>query len=152
MRHLFSSVVRVERLQLQLVNGRAVTDWALSPEAGADWVECRLDLNFMRPGKDIPAPINTGVVPDRIGIMFCAPDAPIKAGDRLVTIDNEYGRQPVKGTFEIKQIPDEALDYSDAHHIEVQVVETTQTIVNTFGEENTKPVPVDDEGEENIKP
>lgn len=138
MDHLFNSVVRVERMGLQLINGRAVTDWGPSPDAGSDWVKCRLDLNFLRPGKDVPAPINAGVVPDRIGIMFTYANAPLKAGDRIVAIPNEYGKLPVSGTFDIKQTPDEAIDYANAHHIEVQIVESTQTIVNTFGEENIK--------------
>lgn len=135
MRHLFNSVVRVESMQYIVRDGEAYTDWAVVDDPKASWLECRLDLNFLRPGKDAPAPVNAGVAPDRIGIMFCAADAPLKAGYRIVTIDNAYGQQPVKGVFDIKSIPDMALDYSTAHHIEVQIVEGVQAIENTFGEE-----------------
>lgn len=138
MDHLFNSVVRVERMQLGMENGRAELTWQPSPLPGANWVKCRLDLNFLRPGKDVPSPINAGVVPDRIGIMFTYADAPLKAGDRIVAIPNEYGMLPVSGVFDIKQTPDKAIDYASAHHIEVQIVESTSTIDNTFGEENTK--------------
>lgn len=132
MRHLYSSVVRIESMQLVVVNGEATSTWAVAPEEGADWVECRLDLNFLRPGKDAPAPINAGVVADRVGIMFCDADAPLKPERRIVTIPNSYGEEPVKGTFEIKAIPDVALDYSSAHHIEVQIIESVQQ----FGDGN----------------
>jgi hypothetical protein len=138
MDHLFSSVVRAERLQPSMVDGQVVIDWTPSPLAGSQWIKCRLDLNFLRPGKDIPAPINAGVRPDRIGVMFTYADAPIMEGDRIVTIPNEFGKMPVTGTFEIKTIPDEALDYNSAHHIEVQVVEAAQTQKSSFGEANTK--------------
>lgn len=133
MRHLFNSVVQVEAMTYTVRDGEAYMDWAIVP--GGEWVECRLDLNFLRPGKDAPAPINAGVAPDRIGIMFCGAEAPLKAGVRVVTIPNAYGREPVKGVFEIKSVPDMAIDYSDAHHIEVQIVEGVQEIENTFGEE-----------------
>lgn len=138
MRHLYNSVVQVESLQLQVVNGEAVTDWAVSPEPGSDWLECRLDLQFLRPGRDVVAPMNAGVAPDRFGIMFCGPDAPLKAGRRIVTIPNAYGQTPVEGVFEIKTIPDKALDYTSAHHIEVQIIESVQAIENTFGEQLEK--------------
>lgn len=139
MRHLYSSAVRVEVMKLQQVDGMAVVDWGLLDEPGAEWVKCRLDLNFLRPGKDAPAPVNAGVVPDRIGIMFCAADAPLRPGCRIVTIPNEAGKEPVKGIFEIKSIPDVALDYSNAHHIEVQITEAVHTIDTggDFGEEPT---------------
>ena len=74
--HLFNSVVRVERLQLVTTDGVAEMDWAQAtdPDPNAaemlKYLECRLDMNFLRPGKDIlPAP-EAGKAPDRIGIMF----------------------------------------------------------------------------------
>jgi hypothetical protein len=133
MEHLFSSVVEVQHLDLTVINGEAVTGWVTKTDEDASYLRCRLDLNFLRPGKDIPAPINAGVVPDRIGIMFCSPWAPIKAGDRIVCIPNEMGEMPVEGTFEIRAIPDRALDYASAHHIEVQILETTNSPENETG-------------------
>lgn len=134
MDHLFISTVRVEELQLTLVGGRPAMDWSQAHHEDAELdamlgaLKCRLDLNFVRPGKDIlPAPI-AGRAPDRIGLCFTYAYAPLKAGQRLVTIPNEYGELPVSGTFEIRVIPDLALDYSTGHHMEVQILETNQKL------------------------
>lgn len=134
MEHLFNSAVRVERLQLTVVGGRPIMDWAQATDDDPalndmlQFLKCRLDMNFLRPGKDIlPAP-EAGKAPDRIGIMFTSPYAPIRAGDRIVAIPNESGKTPVEGTFEIRQIPDEAIDFSERHHIEVQIIETNQQL------------------------
>lgn len=122
--HLFNSVVRVEELQAVVEDGTAISTW--NPVAGMEKVKCRLDLNFIRPGKDIlPAPV-AGKVPDRIGILFASVGTPLKPGQRVVAVPNKFGKMPIKGTFEIRVVPDEAIDYSDAHHIEVQVVEVAQ--------------------------
>lgn len=134
MDHLFNSAVRVERLQLEVTDGAASMTWqqATDPDSALNsmlaYLKCRLDMNFVRQGKDIPMAPVAGKAPDRIGVMFTYPYAPIKAGDRIVTIDNEQNEQPVKGTFEIRAIPDEAVGFTSRHHIEVQVVETTQDL------------------------
>lgn len=134
MYHLFNSVVRVERMELITDDGIARMDWVQAtdedPNAQAllERLPCRLDMNFLRPGKDIaPAP-EAGKAPDRLGILFTYPYAPIKAGDRLVAIENDWGLIPVKGTFEIRVIPDEAQDFAKTHHLEVQVIETNQRL------------------------
>jgi hypothetical protein len=124
--HLFASVVRVERMGLTQVDGVATMDW--SPVDGGEYVRCRLDLNFLRPGKDIaPAPV-AGKAPDRIGLMFCSSDAPIRAGDRVVAIPGDDGTVPVSGTFEIRVIPDLAMGFSAPHHMEIQILETNQDL------------------------
>lgn len=132
--HLFNSRVRVEEMKMTRdTAGHAVMDWAQAtdpdPEKQAllESLPCRIDLNFLRPGKDQPAAPAAGVKPDRIGVMFTYPYAPIKAGQRIVTIPDALGREPVHGTFDLRVPPDEAIDYSQRHHLEVQVVETTQT-------------------------
>lgn len=134
MYHLFNSCVRVEELQLVVTDGVAAMDWAQAtsedPNAQTllERLPCRLDMNFLRPGKDIaPAP-EAGKAPDRLGIMFTYPFAPIKAGQRVVAIENDWGLIPVKGTFEIRVIPDEAQDFSKTHHLEVQIIETNQNL------------------------
>lgn len=134
MDHLFNSAVRVERLQLEVTDGVASMNWQQATDADVAlnamlaYLRCRLDMNFIRQGKDIPMAPVAGKAPDRIGVMFTYPYAPIKAGDRIVTIDNEKNEQPVVGTFEIRAIPDEAIAFSSRHHIEVQVVETNQDL------------------------
>lgn len=129
MDHLFNSTVKVEEQRLTVSNGLAETTWQIVEDPMLAALPCRLDLNFLRPGKDIlPAPV-AGKAPDRVGIMFTYPHAPLKAGYRVTAIpDPEYPDLPipVKGTFEIRVVPDVAIDYSSAHHIEVQVVEVAQ--------------------------
>lgn len=84
---------------------------------------CRLDLQFMRPGKDVPPPNVTGRAPDRFGLMFCSNTPFLKAGQQLRTIDG-----PIVGIFDIRNIPDVALEYRGGHHIETQVAESAQRL------------------------
>jgi hypothetical protein len=92
-------------------------------------LKCRLDLTFLRPGKDQPAPIVAGRAPDRAGVCFfdLATDVNgvplVVAGDRLQAVAG-----PIFGTFEIRLIPDVAQDLTGAHHVEVQVVEVSQML------------------------
>lgn len=123
MEHLYASRVKVQRLQLRVAEGRtAMHDWSDQEGTLANF-PCRLDLLFLRPGKDVPAPFEAGVARDRMGVMFCSSDVPLLAGDRIVTLSG-----PIKGSFEIRSVPDQAQDYGAAHHIEVQVIETNQTL------------------------
>jgi hypothetical protein len=92
-------------------------------------LQCRLDLTFLRPGKDQPAPVVAGRAPDRVGVCYFdpAPDANgaslVRAGDRLQCVQG-----PIYGTFEIRLIPDVAQSLIGAHHIEVQIVEVSQML------------------------
>ena len=126
MQHLFSSAVKVQRSQLTVVDGQATMSWQdqLAPLA---YVKCRLDLNFIRQGKDALPAIEAGRAPDRVGVMFVAATVPLKAGDRIVTLSG-----PVSGTFDIRAIPDIALDYASGHHIEVQIIETNQQLAGVW--------------------
>lgn len=126
MEHLYMSTVAVERIQLTSEDGQAVMDYDVVE--GLERVPCRLDLNFIRPGKDIPAAPVAGKAPDRMGLMFCDTYWDIRGGDRVKTVINADGKMPVSGTFEIKVIPDMAIDYDSAHHQEIQVVETNQNL------------------------
>lgn len=142
--HLLNSRVAVDRLQLSTKDGRADTIWVAQPEP-LNYVRCRLDLSFLRPGKDIPQAVEAGKAPDRIGVLFCEPDAGFRSGDRLRAIANDVGLIPQPGTFEIRVIPDPAQDYSQVHHIEIQIVEVSQNFIDS-----TRPfpggVPYDDVG------
>lgn len=137
MKPLFNSAVRVERLQLLVVDGVASMTYsqATSPDSALNdmlqYLPCRLDMNFIREGKDaVPASV-AGRAPDRVGVMFTDPYAPIRAGDRIVTVPNDRGEMPVSGTFEIRAIPDEAVGYYSRHHIEVQIIETGQELTQS---------------------
>jgi hypothetical protein len=92
-------------------------------------LKCRLDLTFLRPGKDQPAPIVAGRAPDRTGVCYfdLATDGEgvplVLAGDRLKCVAG-----PVFGTFEVRLIPEVAQDLTGAHHVETQVIEVSQML------------------------
>ena len=161
MQHLFNCAFRVERLQLTNVGGRAVMDYAQATDDDPalndmlQFLKGRLDLNFLRQGKDVlPAPV-AGRASDHVGILFTFPYAPIKAGDRLVAIPNEQNKIPVPGTYDIREMPDVAIDFSDAHHIEVQVIEVGQELTdeNWPGEDPIDDdAPLPDPDDEEIEP
>jgi len=135
-RGLYRSVAQVLRLQptLQAGGGMSVA-WApvtdiLDPYlATPGLIACRLDLQFTRPGKDAPMPVVAGRAPDRVGVLFY--DLPtdvsglplVKAGDRFQLVSG-----PVDGTFELRQVPEVAQDYTGAAHAENQVIETSQAL------------------------
>lgn len=136
LRMFYTSVCQVLRLNPSLDAGggmsftwdpvTAVVDHYLNTPG---LLQCRLDLTFLRPGKDQPAPIVAGRAPDRTGVCYfdAAPDANgaslVKAGDRLQCVQG-----PIFGTFEIRLIPDVAQSMIGAHHIEVQVIEVSQML------------------------
>ena len=82
-------------------------------------IRCRIDLNFIRQGKD-PMWMPTIARPDdRTGVMFFMPDAPVKAGMRAKIIKGP------KGIFQFKSAIDEAWGYSSIEHLEVGVAEVS---------------------------
>lgn len=127
MRHLYSSRVEVLRLSRELVDGTSKYTWGrvqsiLDSELGLPGeMMCRFDLQFVRPGKDQPMPVEAGRAVDRTGVMYFDVTEHVKAGDRVRHISGPY-----TGTFEIRNTPDAAPDFSGAHHMEVQVVEVAQ--------------------------
>lgn len=123
MQHLFNTVGHIERLRRSIVNGAAQTSWVPVTDPQLAYIRCRLDLNFLRPGKDQPAPYVAGTAPDRIGIMFVG-ILPIRAGDRFVADSG-----PVEGTFEIRSTPDVAITARPTgHHMEIQIIESNQSL------------------------
>lgn len=123
MNHLFSSKVDVYRLHTVGINGIPSYDY----RKVLSQVSCRLDIGFLRPGKDQPMASENGRAPDRVGVMYCSPDVPLKPADRITAVTG-----PITGTFEIKVIPDKAVDFSSVHHIEVQVVEVAQQLTAAY--------------------
>lgn len=106
------------------VNGRPMMDYVDLP-APMNYVRCRLDMNFVRPGKFEPPAISAGRAPDRVGVMFLDPWVPLHAGHRVVAI-----KGPVTGTFDLKNNPDMTVAFSKAHHQEVEIIETSQDTSN----------------------
>ncbi len=133
MRHLFNSVFRAERSGISQSDGIADLGWVPAgttddEKAMLSWIQGRMDLQFVRQGKDAPIAIQAGEAPERSGVFFCGPEyqGVLKAGMRLVSIPNAIGQEPVQGVFDIRAIPDVAIDFAFAHHIEVQVFEMIQ--------------------------
>lgn len=131
---MYASHVEVYRNQISTVNGSMRSAWqkiseTTDPLLGIPGeMKCRIDLGFMRPGKDQPSAQVAGRAPDRMGVLLCDPTPYLKAG---YIVRCKYG--PITGTFEIKTIPDTAVDYSSAHHLEVQVIEVAQSAVDFPG-------------------
>jgi hypothetical protein len=136
MRMFYTSTCQVLRLDRALGAGGGMTfTWpALTTVVDPvldqpGLLQCRLDLTFVRPGKDLMAPAVAGRAPDRIGVCYydLATDANgiplVLAGDRLLCVAG-----PIYGMFEIRPIPDVAQDLIGAHHIEVQVTEVSQML------------------------
>ena|SRR5882672_11051165 len=125
MEHLFNSRVKVQRLDPSASNGMATYTWVDQPSP-LDYLKCRIDVQFLRPGKDIPKPFEAGKAPENTGVLFYSRDVKLLAGDRLVCVPNDAAELPVEGVFEIRNIPDTAQDAARSHHFEVQVFEVAQ--------------------------
>lgn len=127
MRHLFHTRAEVLRLSQARVNGVPQMTWQKVPAIVDKWLgvsgemKCRIDLSYVRPGKDQPMPVVAGRAPDRVGLMFLSATKYILAGDRIHCVAG-----PIRGTFEIRAMPDVAADFFVAHHMEVQIVEVAQ--------------------------
>ncbi len=134
MRHLYNSRVDVLRLfegEFQfgtLTQSYAKLTTVVDPVLGVPGeLQCRLDMQWVRPGKDQPVPVQAGRAPDRVGLLFCDYGVDLRAGDRIRPTAG-----PITGVFEIRVVPDAAVDYSFAHHIEVQIIEVAQSLVGVF--------------------
>lgn len=133
MRHLYNVCAQVLRLDGQMLHGTPTLSWTpITEVVDPVWgipgqLMLRLDLGFQRPGKDQPMPLAAGRAPDRIGVAVFDTTTLLKAGDRLLVLTG----QPT-GTFEIRSIPDVAVGFTQAHHMEVQVVEVAQALTGIF--------------------
>lgn len=123
MNHLYNSVVEVLRLSLSRDPDTGAVDMAWTVVPRLNKVPCRLDLNFIRQGKDALPAFEAGRRPDRVGVMFTDLKWDIQAGDRVRTKKNKFNQEPVRGVFEIRNTPDEAQSISSVHHVEVQIIE-----------------------------
>lgn len=136
MRGLYVSTVQVTRLT-PAFNDQGGMSMSWAPITGIPDVvinqpalmACRLDIGFLRPGKDQLAPLVAGRPPDRVGVCYydIVSDANgipvVQAGDQLVCVAG-----PIFGVWQIRNIPDVAQNYIGGHHIEVQVIEVSQSL------------------------
>lgn len=126
---LYNSTVQAQHLVQSVEN--SVVSWSWAPYGDKrDAIKCRLDLTFIRLGKDALPAVEAGKAPDRVGVMFADANCGLRAGDRIVAI-----KGPITGIFEIKAIPDLAQNYFTAHHMEVQIVESAQQLQGIFPSE-----------------
>jgi hypothetical protein len=137
LRTLYRSLVQVSRLVSTLGTGGALSmSWQKVPDILDPYLPdkpgqmyCRLDVGFMRPGKDQPQPFAAGKAPDRVALIFFDPATDqggrslVKSGDRLTCLAG-----PVYGIWEFRLIPEVAQDFTGAHHMECQVVEVSQAL------------------------
>lgn len=134
MRHLFHTRAALLRPFDELVDGLAQLTWQkvqalVDPLLGVPGeFMCRIDLGYQRPGKDQPMPLVAGRAPDRVGLLFCDPTDEIRSGDRIHCIEG-----PVQGTFELRVMPDPAVGFGAAHHLEAQVVEVSNNMKSRLG-------------------
>lgn len=133
MRHLFHTRAEVLRSSVDIIDGVPDLTWGkvnevVDAKLGVPGeLMCRIDLNFVRQGKDLPPPLVAGRAPDRVGVMYFDVTDKVKAGYRIRCLSG-----PVTGTFELRAIPDPAIGYSRAHHMEVQVIEVAQALLNVY--------------------
>lgn len=127
MRWLYNTRAEILRLTLEMQKGVPQQTWQkiddiVDPYLGIPGeMMCRIDLQYQRPGKDMPMPVVAGRAPDRVGLMFFDATDQIRSGDRFRCIQG-----PIQGIFEIRVMPDPAQAYSLAHHMEVQIIEVAQ--------------------------
>jgi hypothetical protein len=132
LRASYSSVVQVRRLVAGYgpgrINGAANYTWGNSTDIIDDYwgvpgqMQCRLDVQFIRPGSGIPMPAESPTVVPRLGTVFY--DIPdninyVRSGDHLQVISGAFEGN----TFEIRVIPEPAQDYFGPTHMEAQIVE-----------------------------
>lgn len=127
--HLFNSRIRVYRLYFWNDEGVPCQQYVEQP-APLSGQRVRLDPIFLKPGIRAASPNSAGSAPDRVGTLFANLDSGLLAGDYVEAIPNQYGVIPVPGTWEIITIPDVAVGYSAAHHIEAQIVSITQVLID----------------------
>lgn len=131
MRHLFNNTVEILESITTIVEGARVQAWNKSSAnfdatCAPGEMKCRLDLIFLRPGKDAPMPVVAGRTPDRTGIMYCSNTPELKGGQIVKVVAGPY----LGSSFLLKMRPDEAQNFSGSHHIEVQVFEVAQASVS----------------------
>jgi hypothetical protein len=133
-RSLYATRAEVLRLSLSSPSaGSAQSSWTkvmdmVDPLLGTPGeLLCRINTSFLRPGKDQPVPIVAGRAPDRVGVLYADLTPFLKAGDRVHCLEGD-----VYGTFELRVTPDLAPNVMSIGHLEVQVIEVSQSLA-TYG-------------------
>lgn len=119
---LMPSHVKVWRPQVSMQDGILTTAWI--SVSGLEDVRCRLEVNFYRPGKDAPLPIQAGRAPDRACVYWVDPGTDFRPGDHLECVSG-----PVFGVWRVQTRPDSAVSMRYLHHLEGQAIEVHSSIV-----------------------
>lgn len=128
LRDMYFCTVEVYENTISVTGGSMKTSWQkitqmIDPLHGVPGeMKCRIDFGYMRPGKDAPSPLVAGRAPDRVGVMAFDPTPYVKAGQRIKLINT-----PISGVFELKANPDPAVGFEEIDHLEVQVIEVSQS-------------------------
>jgi hypothetical protein len=88
----------------------------------ASGVRCRVDLSFLRAGKDQGWTPEAGRASDRTGVAFFESGVNILPGDRIVMTKGPTG------TFLLEGSLDEVQDGLKTHHLEVGVTEVAKAL------------------------
>jgi hypothetical protein len=113
-RDLLTHRAKVMRAQMVVSDGLESYDWVTV----ASRVRCRVDLQYIRPGRDPQWTPEAGRQTDRTGVAFFEANAPVKVGDRVVVLT------PPGGTFLVEGSVDAVLGRDGkVHHLECGVRE-----------------------------
>lgn len=134
-RSLLKHRCTIMRADVDLDTGSPVYNWV---DVKTN-VMCRLDLNFVRMGKDQLWTPEAGRSTERSGVIFFLPTAPIKPGDWV-----KITKGP-KGIFSLEAAVDEAWGQSDVHHFEIGAKEVPQQLA--LGAPGAPQPPVDATGQ-----
>lgn len=119
LRSLLVHRAEVLRLATTNVDGAATYDW---DSLGV--VPCRVDLSFIRSGKDPVWTPEAGRPADRTGVAFFAAGADVLPGDRIFMVAGG-----VEGTFELQGTLDFVQDRRGrTHHLECGVIEVAKPL------------------------
>lgn len=116
---------RILELVETQVDGLVSNEWAVT--LGGSSVRCFLDLGFIRKGKDPIWTPDSKTAENRSGVLFLAPKAPGKPGDRVEMLVGP------PGTFTIDSSMDEAWTPRKFHHLECFVSEVARVYTSGRG-------------------
>lgn len=128
--HLYNSRITVFRLSIFTHEGTMSNAYLPHPELTQ---LCRIDTVLLRPGRAgrfRAESTGAGTAPGRTGIIIADVGCGLLAKDIITAVENDFGEIPVPGTFEIAVIPDVIVGYSAAHHVEFQIAESSQALLD----------------------
>lgn len=116
---MLAHVIEILRLKLSDNDGALAEDYEVIHTA----VPARLDLNFLRRGRDQGNVLASGRATDRNGVLFLLPGVDILPSDRI-----RVTKGPT-GTFEVEGSVDPVQDrWGETHHLEVGIREVAKPL------------------------